>query len=145
MAHDISGTFERPALASLADEMERHGTSRDAPVREIMALLGDRWSTLILLVLATGELRHAELRRLLARLSAERAISQRILTMKLRTLERDGFVTRRISSDVPPKVSYNLTRLGESLHVQTRGLINWINAHQDLIRASRAVFDSEEE
>lgn len=132
---------DRPALAALAQEMARHGTARDAPVREIMGLLGDRWSTLILLVLATGELRHAELRRILASLSAEQAISQRVLTLKLRTLERCGLARRRVSGEVPPKVSYALTALGEELHREARRMIDWVNAHEDRIRQARSHYD----
>ena len=142
MTNGCSDTPDRPGLASLAQEMARHGTARDAPVREVMGLLGDRWSTLILLVLATGELRQAELRRLLATLSAEQAISQRILTLKLRALERDGFVARSVSADVPPKVSYALTGLGAAPHGETRRLIYWVNANEEAIRMARAAFDA---
>lgn len=128
-------------IAALADDMEQHGKDRDAPVREVMGLLGDRWSTLILLVLATGAWRHAELRRTLGELSAEQAISQRVLTLKLRTLERDGFVERTVSADVPPKVSYALTPLGRELHAEARRLIDWSNGHTAAIRAARQAFD----
>jgi len=131
-------------IAALAAEMAAHGTARDAPVREVMGLLGDRWTTLIVLVLATGEWRHAELKRVLARLSAEQAISQRVLTLKLRTLERDGFVLRSISADVPPKVSYRLAPLGMALHDEARRLIGWINAHEGEIAAARKRFDAAE-
>ncbi|MBA4354588.1 MAG: transcriptional regulator [Novosphingobium sp.] len=122
--------------------MAVHGKDRDDPAREVMGLLGDRWSTLILLVLATGQWRHADLRRTLAQLSAEQAISQRVLTLKLRTLERDGFVVRAISDDVPPKVAYSLTALGHDLHAQARHLIDWINAREATIRRARAAFDT---
>jgi len=135
---------DTPAIAALAAEMAAHGTDREAPVRSVMGLLGDRWSTLILLVLATGEWRHADLRRMLARLSAEQAISQRVLTMKLRALERDGFVLRSISADVPPKVAYRLTALGEGLHAEARRLIDWVNGREGAIRASRREFDAGE-
>ena len=128
------------AIQALAAEMARHGTDRDAPVRSVMALLGDRWTTLILLVLASGELRHAELKRLLATLSAEQAISQRVLTLKLRALERDGFVARRASDDVPPKVSYRLTTLGMGLHDEARRMIDWINCHSVAIHDARKGF-----
>lgn len=128
-------------LESLAAEMAAHGTDRDAPVRSVMALLGDRWTTLILLVLATGEWRHAELKRALAALSAEQAISQRVLTLKLRTLERDGFVARAVTADVPPKVSYRLTPLGEALHGQARGMIEWVKANARAIEQSRRGFE----
>lgn len=129
------------ALDELAAEMAAHGTDREAPVRAVMGLLGDRWTTLILLVLASGEMRHAELKRVLAALSAEQAISQRVLTLKLRTLERDGFVARTATHDTPPKVSYRLTPLGTGLHDEARGLIDWINLHGDAIRAARRRFD----
>lgn len=129
-------------IAALAAEMAAHGTDREAPVRAVMALLGDRWSTLILLVLATGEWRHAELRRVLAQLSAEQAISQRVLTLKLRVLERDGFVTRTVTADVPPRVSYCLTELGIALHGQARRMIDWVNSQGEAIAAARAEFDA---
>ena len=135
------GWQNNEAIAALAQTMAAHGRGRDAPVRSTMALLGDRWSTLILLVLATGEWRHAELKRVLAQLSAEQAISQRVLTLKLRTLERDGFVLRAASNDVPPRVSYRLSPLGLALHGQTAELIGWIEGQAGIITAARAGFD----
>jgi DNA-binding HxlR family transcriptional regulator len=129
------------AIKALADEMAAYGTVREAPVRSVMALLGDRWTTLILLVLATGEWRHAELKRVLARLSAEQAISQRVLTLKLRTLERDGFVARAVTADIPPRVSYRLTPLGEALHDQARGMIDWVKSASTQIETARRQFD----
>ena len=135
----------REGIAALAAEMAEHGTDRDAPVRAVMALLGDRWSTLILLVLATGTWRHADLRRALSRLSAEKTISQRVLTLKLRGLERDGFVSRAVSEDVPPKVSYRLTALGRHLHGEARRLIDWLTDHETEIRKARADYEASEE
>jgi DNA-binding HxlR family transcriptional regulator len=129
------------AIKALAAEMATHGTDREAPVRSVMALLGDRWTTLILLVLATGEWRHAELKRVLATLSAEQAISQRVLTLKLRTLERDGFVARAVTADVPPRVSYRLTPLGAALHGKARDMIDWIKGASADIAAARRRFD----
>lgn len=136
-------TAQRAGIAALAAQMAAHGTDRDTPVRSVMALLGDRWTTLILLVLGTGEWRHAELKRVLAQLSAEQAISQRVLTLKLRTLERDGFVRRSVSGDVPPRVSYALTALGGDLLAQAQGLIGWIEQQSAAIRAARAGFDAD--
>lgn len=129
------------ALQLLAAEMAVNGTDRQAPVRSVMALLGDRWTTLILLILATGDWRHTELKRRLAGLSVEKSISQRVMTLKLRALERDGFVRRTASCDVPPKVSYSLTPLGEELHVQARSTIDWINANCKAIIVARDTFD----
>jgi DNA-binding HxlR family transcriptional regulator len=109
-------------------------------VREVFALLGDRWTTLILLVLRIGRWRHAELRRALGRLGAEGKISQRVLTLKLRALERDGIVLRHATADMPPKVSYTLSPLGESLVVETERLIEWVHANRAEIDAARKAF-----
>lgn len=130
-------------LGALAASMRANGYQRQDPVREIPALMGDRWTTLILLALEVGTFRHAELLRAIARLSegAEGRISQRILTAKLRVLERDGFVTRTIIRDVPPKVSYGLSRLGGDLVIQAKALQAWVFAHREEIEASRAKFD----
>ncbi|MEE4452959.1 helix-turn-helix domain-containing protein [Novosphingobium resinovorum] len=132
----------RAAIAELAADMAAHGTARDAPVRAVMGLLGDRWSTLVLLVLATGACRHASLRRVLSELSSEGDVSQRVLTLKLRTLERDGFVERTASADVPPRVSYALTDLGRDLAGRARLMIDWVNAHEAAIHAARMNFDA---
>lgn len=131
-------------MARLAAEMARYGHDREAPVREVMARLGDRWTTLVLIVLAMGEWRHADLRRALVRLSSEQAISQRVLTLKLRNLERDGFVLRTATDHVPPRVSYSLTPLGRELAAQARHLIDWVNAQSEAIRIARAGFDARE-
>jgi DNA-binding HxlR family transcriptional regulator len=108
-----------------------------------MAMLGDRWTTLILLVLGEGEMRHADLKRVVAQLSSEQAISQRVLTLKLRALERYGFVLRSVSADVPPKVAYRLSGLGEDLFAKARGMIDWINARSDSIHEARERYDRE--
>jgi DNA-binding HxlR family transcriptional regulator len=135
--------MDRPAIAALTAQMQVHGTDRDAPVREVMGLLGDRWTTLILLVLATGACRHAELRRVLGGLSEEKAISQRMLTLKLRALERDGFVLRHATTHVPPQVSYELSQLGAALHGQAAKLIGWIEENSPAIGAARSGFLAE--
>ena len=111
----------------------------------IFGLLGDRWTTLILLVLGMGTWRHAELRRVLGRLGAEEKISQRVLTLKLRTLEREGLVMRRVVDSVPPKVSYALTPLGADLRQEAERLIGWVNSRAVAIRAAREVFDRSED
>lgn len=137
--------LQQPAILLLAREMARYGNERDAPARAVMAMLGDRWTTLILLVLDNGETRHADLKRVVAHLSAEQAISQRVLTLKLRALERDGFVLRTISADVPPKVSYRLSALGEDLTMRAKDMIRWINGHSHAIHQARSRYDSENE
>ena len=135
----------RDGIQALAREMAAHGVERDAPPRAVMAKLGDRWTNLVLLVLATGEWRHAELRRVLSRLSAEQAISQQVLTHKLRELERDGFVARAVSDHVPPRVSYRLTALGIELVGESRRLLDWINCHAAAIEAARTSYDARDD
>ncbi|MCA8889790.1 MAG: helix-turn-helix transcriptional regulator, partial [Parvularculaceae bacterium] len=117
--------------------MAEGGVSRDEPVREVMALIGDRWSTLILLILEAGATRHAALRRLINRLSSEGAISQRVLTAKLRALERDGFVIRSATHDIPPRVDYALSPLGAELVERIHGFIDWIRGNRDQIETAR--------
>lgn len=130
---------------TLAGEMAQHGTQRDAPVRTVFGLLGDRWSMLILLLLGIAPFRHAELRRLLIRLSAEGGISQRVLTLKLRLLERNGLVARSVSADVPPKVGYALTDLGGELVEEARRLLGWVQGSGARIEAARVAFDAGED
>lgn len=132
----------RTAIAALDSAMARHGKGRDGPVRALSAYVGDRWSVLILLVLETGEWRHGALRRVLAEISDEGAISQRVLTLKLRGLERDGLVVRSVTADVPPKVSYRLSGPGNAFVAQIRSLIAWIEAHEDGIAEARRRFDT---
>lgn len=130
------------AVTALAFDMRAHGYQRGDPVREVFALLGDRWTTLILLVLNIGVWRHAELRRVLSRLAAEGKISQRVLTLKLRALERDGIVRRQATADVPPTVSYELSDLGRSLIGETRRLMAWVHGHRAEIDTARAAFEA---
>ena len=130
----------RASLGALAANMAEGGVDRDEPVREIFGLLGDRWSTLILLVLATGRYRHAALRRTINFLGQEESISQRMLTLKLRALERNGMIDRRTSDDVPPRVDYALTPLGRELVEKAHSLIGWIKDNRSAIDAARAAF-----
>jgi DNA-binding HxlR family transcriptional regulator len=140
----MDGTDARlqAGLAALKADMEANGHGREDPIRTTSALVGDRWSPLILMVLDMGEWRHAELRRALCRVSFEGAISQRVLTLKLRALEREGFVSRHATADVPPKVSYRLTWLGEELVREVRGLVQWAARRKDAIAQARARFDA---
>lgn len=140
--HAIHPALES-GIAALAAEMRANGASRDSPVREIAGMLGDRWTTLILLVLSIGTWRHAELRRLLSQLSAEGNISQRVLTLKLRGLERNGFVSRSATTDSPPKVSYSLTPLGQELAAEARRHVDWVKQRRGAIEVARSAFDTE--
>ncbi|MDQ0456817.1 winged helix-turn-helix transcriptional regulator [Rhizobium paknamense] len=135
-------TFDAAPLTALAEDMAAGGHERDDPVREIMARLGDRWSALLLLVLATGEYRHAALKRVVSVMSAEKTISQRMLTLRLRALERDGMVDRLILPTVPPAVSYRLTPLGQSLVGKLQGMIQWIKDNDSEIQTARRRFST---
>lgn len=134
--------FDPVSLVELAQGIESAEHDRDAPVREIMTRLGDRWSSLILMVLSTGSYRHAALRRIIAVISAEKAISQRMLTLRLRALERDGLVKRHILETVPPSVTYSLTPLGQSLTKRLDAMIVWIKDNEAAILRARMEFEA---
>jgi DNA-binding HxlR family transcriptional regulator len=134
---------ERERLTALANRIGESGNNRGDPVREIMSRLGDNWSPLVISILATGRYRHAALRRIIAALSAERAISQRMLTLRLRALERDGIVGRDIEETAPPTVTYFLTPLGLALWNQLEGMIQWIKDNEAAIFEARVAFEKD--
>jgi DNA-binding HxlR family transcriptional regulator len=106
------------------------------PVGEILALIGDKWTVLILMALRAGPRRFSELRRDVP------GISQRMLTLTLRALERDGFVLRTVTPTIPPRVDYEVTDLGRSLQEPVIALGRWAVENQDRIEAARAAFDA---
>ncbi|MDF7776085.1 helix-turn-helix domain-containing protein [Sphingomonas sp. AOB5] len=130
------------ALIALVGDMELHGRDRSDPMREIPARIGDRWSLLLLLLLRIGSFRHATLKRLVAATSAEGEISQRMLTLRLRTLERDGLIDRTVTPSIPPRVDYAITGLGLSLLERVESLMDWVRENNPAIRASRDRFDA---
>jgi len=136
----VEDPIARAGLERLDHAMRRDGYQREDPIREVFGLLGDRWSMLILLVLRTGVFRHASLRRLVSALGAEGGISQRVLTLKLRALERDGFVLRHSTEDAPPRVDYRLSEMGAGLVGEADRLFDWIRTHRAAIAAARADF-----
>lgn len=108
---------------------------KDWPIREVLDRVGDKWSTLIVLRLGNGTRRFNELHREID------GISQRMLTLTLRALERDGLVTRTVFPTVPPRVDYELTSMGRTLLNPISALHEWAVAHRDDIRQSRARHD----
>lgn len=106
------------------------------PVRGIMDRLGDKWTTLIVIVLSQRPHRFSEICRAIP------DISKRMLTQTLRDLERDGLIARRVYPTKPPSVDYRLTELGESLLAPLMALIEWAETCQSRITAARAAFDS---
>ena len=104
-------------------------------VTEILSRVGDKWSVQVVVQLGTGPKRFNELRRIVG------GISQRMLTLTLRGLERDGLVTRTVYPTVPPRVDYQLTGLGCSLLNTVRGLGQWAIQNRDEILEARRRFD----
>ena len=104
-------------------------------ISELLARVGDKWTVLVVTTLGDGPKRFNELRRALG------SISQRMLTLTLRALERDGLVTRTVYPTVPPRVEYELTRLGNSLLVPVSGLGLWARQNRGAIDAARSKFD----
>ena len=107
-------------------------------VSAILSRVGDKWSVLIVSRLGAGPLRFNELKRIIG------GISQRMLTLTLRNLERDGLVTRTVTPSIPPRVDYALTDLGRDLLVPVTALGDWALRHQPTIAAARAAFDEAE-
>ncbi|HEY4244641.1 MAG TPA: helix-turn-helix domain-containing protein [Kofleriaceae bacterium] len=105
-------------------------------MREVLDRVGDKWSVLIVTLLGDGPMRFNELKR------AVEGISQRMLTLTLRGLERDGLVTRTVFPEIPPRVEYTLTRLGKSLLRPISALSAWAGAHRGQIQEARSRFDA---
>jgi DNA-binding HxlR family transcriptional regulator len=100
-------------------------------VREVLKRVGDKWSVSIVAQLGEGPLRFSELRR-----SIE-GISQRMLTLTLRGLERDGLVKRTVTPTIPPRVDYELTKVGRTLLEPVQALASWAEEHRFEMQAAR--------
>jgi len=112
-------------------------TPTNCHAREMLARVGDKWSMYVIHVLGdAGTLRFNELR------SRVDGISQRMLTVTLRGMERDGLVTRKVYPEVPPRVEYALTRLGRTLRQLVRGWVDWSGAHLAEVDTARAAYDA---
>src|ERR1700741_1755860 len=107
-------------------------------VSEVLARVGDKWTVLVVSMLGDGPKRFNELRRGLG------SISQRMLTLTLRALERDGLLTRTVFPTIPPRVDYELTRLGHSLLEPVSSLSLWARQNRSAIETARRQFDSAE-
>lgn len=105
------------------------------PVRDVMAQVGDKWSVLVLTGLKASGLRFSGLKRAIP------DISQRMLTKTLRHLERDGFVHRKVTPSVPPRVDYSLTPLGRSLVEVLSDVAQWSFDNRSHVARARAEFD----
>ncbi len=104
-------------------------------VREVLNRVGDKWSVQIVDFLGDGPMRFSDLRR-----SIE-GISQRMLTLTLRGLERDGLISRTVFPEIPPRVVYELTRLGKTLLEPIQGLAEWADRNRTSIQDARTAYD----
>jgi DNA-binding HxlR family transcriptional regulator len=115
------------------------GDTTSCEIRDLLDRLADKWSLLVIELLGTGSRRFTELHREIDE------ISQRMLTLTLRHLERDGLLTRTVHPVVPPRVDYALTDLGRGLLVAIEGLVAWTRAHRQEIAAARSGYDARRE
>lgn len=111
----------------------------DCGIRDVLDRVGDKWSVLVVVELASGPRRFRELQR------AIDGISQRMLTLTVRRLERDGLVLRTVYPTVPAQVDYRLTDTGASLTHLVKALADWSLTHRDEIAAARADYDARPE
>ncbi|MGW2562259.1 winged helix-turn-helix transcriptional regulator [Streptomyces sp. NPDC001514] len=105
-------------------------------LRDVLDRVGDRWSVLVMAVLRGGPMRYSDVRRRID------GISQRMLTLTLRSLERDGLVVRTVTPSTPPRVDYALTPAGRTLTEAVASLILWADQNREHISQSRRRFDA---
>ena len=106
-------------------------------ISSLLQRIGDKWSVLVVGTLGDGSKRFNELRREIP------SVSQRMLTLTLRNLERDGLVSRTVTPSIPPRVDYELTELGHSLLPPISGLTQWAMDNVGAIHSAQAVYDRE--
>ncbi len=130
----------RTAAQKRADAKVRYDSFLAAcPSRQLLGRISDKWVALILAALGSDEprsMRYSELSRRLA------GVSQKMLTQTLRSLERDGLLTRTVTPTVPVTVTYELTELGLSLQQVMWGFKRWAEAHMDQVLANREAYDA---
>src|SRR3954463_8133272 len=107
------------------------------PLTEVLDHVSGKWSIGILVAVAQGPVRFTELERSIS------GISRRMLTLKLRKLERDGLLIRTVHPVVPPKVEYTLTEMAQELHKSLLELTDWAKRHGAAVAAAQAAYDHE--
>lgn len=120
-----------------AEKAEYDVFMAECPSRQLLDRLSDKWVTLVLCALQEEPQRYSQLARAIA------GVSQKMLTQTLRTLERDGMVTRTVTATVPVTVTYELTGLGRSLLVVFAELKGWAESHMDHVLAARDSYDAQ--
>jgi DNA-binding HxlR family transcriptional regulator len=121
-----------------ADPWDPHqwDAREDCEVRQILDRIADKWSLLAIALLEGRTMRFTELQR------AIDGVSHRMLTVTLRQLERDGLVRRTVHPVVPPRVDYELTPLGSTLHATIQALVTWTEEHQHEVATARSEYDA---
>lgn len=108
----------------------------DCNVRQILDRIADKWSLLVVALLAEKTMRFGELVREID------GVSKKMLTVTLRNLERDGLIHREMFPEIPPRVEYRLTPLGRTLLGTIQSLVGWVEQHQEQVAQARASFDA---
>jgi len=133
--HKKVPVFRAPVSRAPVLPPQPHLDSDCRGVASILARVGDKWSVFVIMMLGDGPKRFNEIKRMI------NGISQRMLTLTLRGLERDGLVTRTVFPTIPPRVDYELTDLGRGLSKPVESLGRWAMDHQVQIEDARARFD----
>ncbi len=132
---DVAGHTDVTGRLASATRQPAHA-GRCAIVAPVLSRIGDKWSMLVVVLLGPGPRRFNELKR------AVEGVSQRMLSLTLRRLERDGLVRRTVTPTVPPRVDYALTDLGQSLRHAVDGLAGWAIANHEAMAAAQCRYDA---
>lgn len=125
----------KPGISDGTKGADGHATANCRAVADVLARIGDKWTVYIVKLLAAGPMRFNEVRREVP------AISQRMLSLTLRGLERDGLVKRTVTPSIPPRVDYELTPMGITLTEPLKAVALWAITNRDYVESSRAKFD----
>jgi DNA-binding HxlR family transcriptional regulator len=136
MSHGSLRVTNPDVTAPVSPAEVDHTSERCKPANDLLGLVGEKWTVRLVWTLWDGPRRFSEIRRELT------GISQRMLTLTLRTLERDGLITRTVTPTVPPRVDYELTALGKSLGERIRPLAEWAFENEKAVIAARDTFDA---
>jgi DNA-binding HxlR family transcriptional regulator len=120
-----------------ADKVAYDAYVAECPTRKLLDEIAGKWVSLLLVALGDGPLRYSDLARIVA------GVSQKMLTQTLRTLERDGLVTRTVTASVPVRVDYELTPLGLGLRALLKGFKDWAESNFDEVDAARDRYDAQ--
>ena len=131
--------IEVPAPKAPVLPPNAHADGSCRAVASVLSRVGDKWSVFVIMLLGGGPKRFNEIKRMIG------GISQRMLTLTLRGLERDGLVTRTIFPTIPPRVDYELTDLGRGLAKPVQALGQWAFEHKQEIEGARTKFDQRNE